>query len=181
MVKSVDRRIVLPGEEVSVAEEFELVGDGYMDRYVARSAVLGVAEYDVRSHVAMVRPLRQRPTIRQGDVVHCVVEGKGARHVAARCFAVEEQGALRYLPYTFTAIMLVPQHIGDVNDVGVGDYVRARIASRYGPPYTATIKAPHLGVTYSLCPRCRTPMRRAGQVLRCPSCGLEVRRKVALI
>jgi len=175
------RRVVTPGEEVAVAEEFEVVGESYMDKYVARSTVLGLVEYDVRGHIAVVEPIRKPMLIKQGDIVHCVVEGKGLKHVTAKCFAVEEQGSMGYLPYAYTAFLIYPSHISDLSDVGIGDYIRARVASRYGPPYLVTIKHPQLGVTYTLCPRCRTAMRRVGQVFRCPSCGLEVRRKVALI
>jgi len=175
------QRVVVPGEELAVAEEFEVLGEAYVERYVARSSVIGLAEYDARSHMAAVSPFKKPTMIKQGDVVHCLVEGKGLKHVTARCFAVEEQGTMKYLPYTYTAILLYPTHVGDLSEVGIGDYIRARVTSRHGPPYLITIKHPQLGVTYSLCPRCRTAMRRVGQVLRCPTCGLEVRRKVALI
>lgn len=170
----IQRKLVLPGEEVAAPEEFEVDGRAYLDG-IFRAAALGIAVYDRRSHTAVVEPLRNNGYPKQGDILYCVVTSKGVRALSARCIAREGK-TVEELKYPVSAF--IPPQLVD-GKVGVGDYIRARVVSSYGPPFLLSIKGPTFGVVRAICPRCGNVMKRRGNQLVCPVCGAVDSRKIA--
>lgn len=166
-----------PGEEVAYAEEYEAKWGAYSVDYKLHAYVLGIAAYDERSHVATVKPLRDPPMPQQGSVVYCQVTGKGRRAYQLRCFAVERDREIHDLKYLYTGVL--PYFFSD-GDLGVGDYIRARVVSTYGPPLVVSIRGPTYGSVLSRCPKCGSVLKRRGPALYCPVCSTEVRRKIAV-
>ncbi|MGC8583037.1 MAG: exosome complex RNA-binding protein Csl4 [Thermoproteus sp.] len=171
----VERRLVLPGEEVATPEEFAVDGRAYLDG-VFRAAALGVAVYDRKSHTAVVKPVKVDGYPRQGDILYCVVTSKGVRALSARCVAKEGGDGPEELKYPVTAF--IPPQLVD-GRIGVGDYIRARVVSNLGPPFLLSVKGPTFGVVRAICPKCGNVMRRRGNKLVCPVCGAADVRKIA--
>ncbi|MEL9990868.1 MAG: exosome complex RNA-binding protein Csl4 [Thermoproteus sp.] len=169
------RKIVVPGEEVAIPEEYLVDGYAYLDG-VFRASALGVAVYDRKSHAAVVRPIKTYGYPKQGDVLYCVVTSKGVRALSARCVAKEGKNGPEELKYSVTAF--IPPQLID-GKVGVGDYIRARVVSNLGPPFLLSIKGPTFGVVRAICPKCGNAMRRRGGQLVCPVCGTTDVRKIA--
>jgi len=172
----VKKIIVTPGETLAYAEEFEVKGSAYSldHRYI--SSVLGVASFDEKTHTAVVKPLKDPAMPQPGAVVYCQVTGKGRRAYQLRCFAVEEQKGLVDLKYTFTGVL---PHFFAEGELGIGDYIRARVISTYGPPLVVGIRGATYGSVLSRCPRCGSVLKRRGATLYCPNCAIEVKRKIA--
>ncbi len=179
--------IVVPGEELCVIEEFVPGQYAYADAdgYV-RALVLGRVVKDVKAHDIKVEPIRNKLLPRQGDIVYGKVVSIVNEKVAiVKILAVHENGTIVPLKHHCTGLLHIsqasngPASMKDI--VGIGDVVRARIISTWGPPYLISIKAQNLGVIYALCPRCRVELRRRSDKLQCPSCGMVIKRKVPLV
>lgn len=52
------KTVVTPGETLAYVEEFEVKGSAYSVDYRYLSSVLGVAAFDEKTHIAVVRPLK---------------------------------------------------------------------------------------------------------------------------
>jgi exosome complex component CSL4 len=172
---SIERRLVLPGEEVATPEEFIVDGRAYLDG-VFRASALGVAVYDRRSHAAAVRPLKGDGYPRQGDILYCVATSRGVRALSVRCVAREGDGGPEELKYPVTAF--IPPQLVD-GKIGIGDYIRARVVSNLGPPFLLSVRGPTFGVVRAICPKCGNVMKRRGSRLVCPVCGAADVRKIA--
>ncbi len=69
-----ERKMVLPGDEIAVAEEFE-PGDGTYERNgLVFAATPGVLELDPANRVARVRAFNPPAELRVGDIVYGVVD-----------------------------------------------------------------------------------------------------------
>ena len=110
-------------------------------------------------------------------MVYCQVTGKGRRAYQLRCFAVEEGKNAADLKYPVSGVL--PYFFSD-GDIGIGDYLRAKVVSTYGPPIVVSIRGPTYGVILSRCPKCGAVLKRRGMMLYCPNCGAEVKRKIAV-
>ncbi|MEM3963524.1 MAG: RNA-binding protein, partial [Pyrobaculum sp.] len=93
------------------------------------------------------------------------------------CFAVEEGRSLADMKYTITGVL--PHFFSD-GELGIGDYIRAKVVSTYGPPIIVSIRGPTYGAVLSRCPKCGTVLKRRGMTLYCPNCSTEVKRKLAV-
>ncbi|MEM1925900.1 MAG: exosome complex RNA-binding protein Csl4 [Pyrobaculum sp.] len=171
------RRVVAPGELVASAEEFEVKGAVYVQNYDYIAAVTGVAMCERKSHLCFVKPFRSPHMPKTGSVVYCQVVGKGRRGYLLRCFATEGDKGVEEFKYFYTAT--TPYFFSD-GELGVGDYIRGRVVSTYGPPFVVSIRGHTYGSVLSRCPRCGSVLKRKGSVLQCISCGTEVRRKIAI-
>jgi len=173
----VKKTIVTPGELVAYAEEFETKGAVLAVDHKYHASALSVATYDEKSHVAVVKPVRGSAYPQPGAVVYCQVTGKGRRAYQLRCFAVEEGKNAADLKYPVSGVL--PYFFSD-GDIGIGDYLRAKVVSTYGPPIVVSIRGPTYGVILSRCPKCGAVLKRRGMMLYCPNCGAEVKRKIAV-
>ncbi|ABL88949.1 conserved protein (RNA polymerase related) [Pyrobaculum islandicum DSM 4184] len=171
------KKIVTPGEEVAYAEEFETKGSAYSLDFRYLSSVLGIVTYDEKAHVAVVKPVRNPPLPQAGAIVYCQVVNKGRRAYQLRCFAVENNREIHDLKYSFTGVL--PYFFSD-GELGIGDYIRAKVVSTYGPPLVVSIRGPTYGSVLSRCPRCSSVLKRRGMALYCPNCSIEVKRKIAI-
>ncbi|MFN7106317.1 MAG: exosome complex RNA-binding protein Csl4 [Pyrobaculum sp.] len=172
-----EKRLVTPGEVVGYAEEFDTSGAVYSVGYRYIAAAVGVALFDKNTHLASVRPFREAALPPQGAVVYCVVTGKGRRAYTLKCFAVERGQRPVDLRYQVAGVL---PHVFTDGGLGVGDYIRGKVVSTYGPPLVVSIRGHTYGAVLSRCPRCGSVLKRRGMSLYCPSCGTEARRKVAV-
>ncbi len=180
--------VVLPGDELCVIEEFLPGRYAYADdRGIVRSSVVGLVKRDLKSHDIDVIPVRGKLLLSYGDVVYGKVVAMLNEKVAVVkiCAIHGDNGKLVSLKYTYTGLL----HISQISDqpistirevLGIGDVVRARIISRWGPPYLISIKSQNLGVIYAICPTCHVEARRRNRFFQCPSCGQVLKRKVPI-
>lgn len=171
------KAVVTPGELVAFAEEYEAKGAAYTNDYKHHASALAVAIFDEKAHVALVKPIRGSALPPPGAVVYCIVTGKGVRAYQLRCFAVESDKDVRDLKYQITGVL--PTFLAD-GELGIGDYVRAKVVSTYGPPLVVSTRGPAFGSILSRCPKCGSVLKRRGPVLQCPNCSTEVKRKIAV-
>jgi len=147
--------------------------------------VVGTPKFNERERVVNVEPPMRVPGI---NVTGSIVYG--------RVFQFVGSFVLLFLyPYKSARFRLVPPgpigaiHISQIrkefvedirNEFGIGDWVRAkviRIIKKFYPQLTTV--GSNLGVIKAYCPHDRTPLKRRGNLLYCPTCRRTFRRKVA--
>ena len=175
------RRLVLPGDEVAVVEEFEPGAGTYEADGRVRAAVAGVLELDSNQRVARVRPFNPPAELRAGDIVYATVEDLKSAMAVVTVLAVhgrqrqitgETEGAVHISKIS-------DSYTDDIRDVfRSGDIVRAKVLQAK-PSVQLTTAEPALGVVLAFCGNDRAPLERRGSELRCPRDDRTERRKLA--
>ena len=174
-------RVVLPGEEVGVAEEYE-AGDGtYEEAGRVFAAQPGRLELDAAHRVARVVPFNPPAHVRVGDLVYADVEEIRSSMAEARVLAIH--GRDRQVAGELTASLHVSKianaYVEDPRDaVRLGDVIRARVIQTE-PSLQITTAEGNLGVVLARCTNCRASMERRGNQVHCPRCDRTDRRKLA--
>jgi exosome complex component CSL4 len=65
-------------------------------------------------------------------------------------------------------------------ELGIGDYIRAKVVSTHGPPLVVSIRGATYGSDLSRCLDAARCLKRRGAALYCPNCANEVKRKIAI-
>ena len=174
-------RLVLPGDEVAVVEEFEPGVGTYEEDGRVLSAVAGVLELDPSHRVARVRSFNPPAELRAGDIVYASVEDLKSSMAVVAVLAVhgrkreitgETEGAVHISKITDT----YPDDIRAA--FGLGEIVRAKVIQAK-PSVQLTTAEPALGVVRALCSNCRGLLERRGGDLWCPRDERSERRKFA--
>lgn len=173
-------KMVLPGDQVAVAEEFE-AGEGTYEREGGIFASMpGVLTLDPNARVARVRPFNPVAELQVGDIVYGVVDDiRGmmatatvtAIHGRSREISGEAEGTIHISNVS-------EEYTEDIHDMfRVGDVVRAKVIQTK-PSLQLTTAEGLLGVVKALCGQCRGPLERRDRDLYCPRCERSERRKM---
>src|SRR3972149_4699262 len=176
-----EAHLVLPADEVAVAEEFE-PGEGTYERsgHIFAS-VPGVLELDPNARVARVRAFNPVAELRVGDIVYGVVDDirgmmatatVNAIHGRDRQISGENEGTIHISNVS-------EEYTEDIRDMyHLGDIIRAKVI-QVKPSVQLTTAEPDLGVVKAVCSTCRGPLELRGSELYCPRDERTERRKLA--
>ncbi len=176
-----EAKMVLPGDQIAVAEEFE-PGEGTYERNgLVFASTPGVLQLDEQNRVARVRAFNPPAELQVGDIVYAVVDDiRGmmatvtvmAIHGRARQISGETDGTVHISNVS-------EEYTEDIRDMyHLGDIIRAKVIQTK-PSVQLTTAEPDLGVVKALCSQCRGPMELRGRDLYCPRCERSERRKTA--
>ena len=167
-------KLVFPGDELAVAEEFVPGPGTYEEGGKVYAAWLGEAVLSTEDFTARVTPVTNTPvTLREGDEVLGVIRDTRSSMAIVDVHARADQ-PLRQIAGDTNGTL----HISKVSDDYVssmddafkrGDLVRAKVVST-DPSLQLTTKDKHLGIMKSRCPRCTTDMEVRAGALVCPEC-----------
>ncbi len=177
----IERRMVLPGDPIAAAEEYE-AGEGTYEREgEIYAAIPGLLELDGENFVARVRPFNPLAELKTGDVVYGVISDirssmaeatVAAVHGSKREITGETEGAIH-------VSKISDEYIEDIRDAfHLGDIVRAKVIQAK-PSLQLTTSEPNLGVVKARCSRCRGVLELKERDLWCPRDEQAERRKVA--
>lgn len=174
-------KMVLPGDEVAVAEEFEAGEGTYEKGGLIFASMPGVLNLDPRERVARVRAFNPPAELKVGDIVYGVLDDiRGmmatatvqALHGRSRQISGEAEGTIHISNVS-------EEYTEDIHDMfHLGDIVRAKVIQTK-PSLQLTTAEPFLGVVKALCSECRGPMEQKGRDLYCSRCERSERRKLA--
>jgi len=175
------KKVVLPGEEVAVVEEFIAAEGTYEENGKVFAAVFGELELDDDEMTATVKSENPPITLREGDIIFGEI--MDVRTSMAICEVISIEGEERNISGdTNGTIHISKVSPGYTSEVGKefrpSDIVRAKV-TQVKPSIQLTTVAPHLGVIKALCRRCRSPLMRKGNSLYCNSCERTEHRKYA--
>ena len=171
----------MPGERIGTVEEV-IPGKGtYEEDGVVYSMGLGKYTFDMDEMKANVKPVKEPAQIRKRDTIIAVVRDIRSSMVVAR--AVRIVGIDRDIAGETTASLHVSKVSRDyVQDIGrmfrVGDFIRAFVIQAK-PSIQIATDSKDLGVLRALCMKCRAPLKRKGESLKCPECERIETRKMA--
>src|SRR3989442_3402596 len=176
-----ERRMVLPGDAIAAAEEYEAGEGTYEKDGEIYGATPGMLELDSQNFVARVRPFNPLAELKVGDIVYGVISDirssmaeatVAAIHGSKREITGETEGAIH-------VSKISNEYIEDIRDAfHLGDIVRAKVIQAK-PSLQLTTAEPTLGVVKAMCSNCRGPLELKGQDLWCPRCERTERRKIA--
>jgi exosome complex component CSL4 len=173
--------MVLPGDEIAVAEEFE-PGEGTYERNgLVYAATPGVLVLDSENRVARVRAFNPPAELKMGDIVYGVVEDIRGMMATATILAVH--GRTRQISGqsegTIHISNVSEDYTEDIHDkFRLGDIIRAKVI-QVQPSLQLTTAEANLGVVKALCSICRGPLELRGRDLFCPRDERTEHRKVA--
>jgi exosome complex component CSL4 len=173
--------MVLPGDEIAVAEEFE-PGEGTYERNgLVYAATPGVLVLDPENRVARVRPFNPPAELKMGDIVYGVVEDIRGMMATATILAIH--GRSRQISGqsegTIHISNVSEDYTEDIHDkFRLGDIIRAKVI-QVKPSLQLTTAEANLGVVKALCSICRGPLELRGRDLFCPRDERTEQRKVA--
>jgi exosome complex component CSL4 len=179
-----DGEFVIPGSFLGVVEEF-LPGRGaYEEDGKIYASTIGIATFDMKGRKAQVTPVvKQPPTPSTGDTVLCQVVLMKPKMALVEILALkgykdrEVTGSTKARIYISQSSRKYVKQISD--QFHINDTVRARVRKAHKEPLELSTVGNNLGVIRALCTKCRTVLKRKGNVLECPSCGNIEMRKLA--
>lgn len=178
-----EKKIVLPGDQVSTSEEL-LPGEGtFEDDGIIRSSIVGTYFVDEQSKKAQVKPLTSTPVlIKKGDVVLAVIGSVRSNMIIAnvihvtgkkRAISGDTNGTLRVSEIS-NSYVKDPSH-----EFAPGDIIRARV-TQVKPSIQLSTKDRDLGTIKALCTKCRHTLVKKDKGLECENCGNNERRTTAM-
>lgn len=167
-------KLVFPGDELAVAEEFVPGPGTYEEHGKVYAAWLGEAVLDTADFTASVKPVTKTPVVlHDGDEVVGVIDDTRSSMAIVDVRARVDQPFREIAGDTNGTL-----HISKVSEDYVssmdeafkrGDLIRAKVVGT-DPSLQLTTREPHLGIVKSRCPRCATVMALKGKALVCPEC-----------
>lgn len=174
-------KLVLPGDEIAVAEEFE-PGEGTYERNgLVFAAMPGVLMLDPQNRVARVRAFNPPAELKVGDIGYGVIDDIRGMMATATILAIH--GRSRQISGeaegTIHISNVSEEYTEDIHDMyRLGDIVRAKVI-QVKPSVQLTTAESTLGVVKALCSVCRGPLELRGRELYCPRDERSERRKLA--
>jgi len=174
-------RIVLPGEQVAVSEEY-MPGEGtYESGGKIYASSVGTLELDTEDMIARVKAFNPPLELKVGDLVIAVVDD--IRGTMAIAKVVKVQGKEREITGETEASLHISKisegYTQDIRrELRIGDIIRARVI-QVKPSLQLATSERYLGVVKALCSKCRSPMIKRGRELYCESCERTEPRKIA--
>jgi len=174
-------KLVLPGDEIAVAEEFE-PGEGTYERNgLVFAATPGALILDPQNHVARVRAFNPPAQLKVGDIVYGAIDDIRGMMATATILAIH--GRSRQISGeaegTIHISNVSEEYTEDIHDMyRLGDIIRAKVI-QVKPSVQLTTAETTLGVVKALCSVCRGPLELRGRELYCPRDERTERRKFA--
>lgn len=175
--------IVLPGDEVGVAEEYEPGAGTYESGGRIVAATVGLLDLDETNKVARVKPFNPPAQLEPGDIVYAVVNNTRASMATADIVALH--GRDRQVAGRAEGTLHISRVSEDyTEDFGgsmrIGDTIRAKVV-QVKPSLQIITAEPTLGVVLALCTRCRGVLDRkeGSSDLYCGRCERSEPRKIA--
>jgi exosome complex component CSL4 len=177
----IEKRSVLPGEEVAESEEYLPAEGTYEEDGKVFAAMMGELQLDLDEKVARVVPFNPMAELKPGDFVFCAVTD--VKNCMAICEVVAIEGKEREITGdtsgTIHISKLSSDYVQDASrEVRPSDIIRAKVLQAK-PSVQLTTVGSHLGVVKALCKRCRAPMTRKEKGLYCANCERNESRKIA--
>ena len=178
-----ETRLVYPGDQIGVAEEFVPGPGTYEQDGMVYAATLGQLHLDTTEFEARVKAyVRQPATLKIGDIVIGNVRMVRGAMAAIDIERLVDQ-PLSKMGGDRNGTLHISKTSGEYIEyldriLRMRDIIRAEVIA-VEPSIQLTTKDRHLGVIKSYCSRCGTAMTRKGNGLICPECEWKDSSKLA--
>lgn len=172
------KKLVTPGDHLSVTEEFAAGDWTYVNGASVRALCPGEASYDLKERVVKVSPFNYKLSVpKLGDTVVGEVESFQNGIVNVRIDAINGNESSR----GFVGMIILP-HTRAPGRLAArpGDIMRAKVESKVNNIIHLTMEGKDLGVIHAACSMCGGNVGGIGSAARCIECGYSEPRKLAL-
>lgn len=176
-----EKKLVLPGDHLSSAEEAEPGENTYSEKDEVYSATAGENTSEVgRASVRTKGRVLQQPSA--GMNVYGVVIKASLNKAIVGCISSSEaEGGGRGVQFdaVLPVMAIRNDYVRDIRDeVKIGDIIKARVDKVERTGYEISMKGHDCGVVVAFCPRCRQRMDLSERIFICPDCHWKERRKL---
>jgi exosome complex component CSL4 len=171
--------VALPGDFLASPEEFLPGMNAYEQRDSVRASIAGSVQKDLVKREVGVIPVAVAMMPSVGDIVVGRVEAAMTSTAGVRITYLN--GVPRPAGFSGTIFMRSERGGRGVRRtyVKLGDIVRAKVGSTMNGMIQLSVDEPHLGVLFSACSVCGTPLLQGNGRARCEVCGSVEERKFA--
>ncbi len=171
---------VIPGEKLSVIEEFECGTDTYQKDGEVRSLRVGEIVTNLTERIINIKPIKNMDRIpRLGDIIIGIVETTQANTANVRIELINNKSSQA----GFTGMLQLGSERysgrgGHRRDTvcKAGDLLRARVFSDLNTIIHLSMDKPNEGVIHTVCSQCGGNVARIHNKVKCIECGnLEAR------
>lgn len=174
-----NKQNVLPGDSLSVSEEFLPGKNAYDADGIVRALLAGKIVKDMVQREVSVKPVAVAKLPSVGDVVTGQVETAQTSVSNLKIYYVNGVSTQS----GFVGLIFLRDERGGRGmrrtQVKLGDIVRAKVVSTTNSMIHLWIGEPHLGVVATLCSNCGHPLREDRGRAVCDNCGNVEERKFA--
>lgn len=175
--------IVLPGDQISVLEEFIPGKHTYEKDGKIYASTIGNVVRDLEKKEISVKNLsKELKVLEKGDIVYARVDFLKKQMANITIFKIE--GDKGDLSSTLSGVLHISQikdsYVPDFNGlISDGDIIRAVVLNASNAPYQVGVVNSNLGVVKSFCRKCRKGLTLKANKLECPICGYYQFRKIS--
>ncbi|MBN2067453.1 MAG: exosome complex RNA-binding protein Csl4 [Candidatus Diapherotrites archaeon] len=178
-----EKKRVLPGEQLSTEEEFEPGPNTYADDGNVYSASLGTVSVDSRHKSIDVESDRKLNTLKPGTVVYgsvFLVKESSVIVSLRQCPDKEDRRVISQGNAMLPVRNVSRDYVKSLRDnFRIGDLVKAKVSRASPLGIDLSTVDNDLGVIKAFCSKCRKPLHLFGHSLRCLSCGSREQRKLS--
>ncbi|VVC04814.1 Exosome complex component Csl4 [Candidatus Bilamarchaeum dharawalense] len=178
-----EKKLVLPGDHLSSAEEAEPGENTYSEKDEVYAAAVGENKTSP-GHASVQTRGRKLKTPAIGDIVYCLLIKVSPNKAIGTCVAsAEVEGNGRGV--SFDAVLPVTaiknDFVREVRDeVRIGDIIKAKVQKIMKSGIDISMLDNDCGVVCAFCPRCRQKMNLKEKVFICGICGWKDYKKIPL-
>jgi len=179
-----EKKIVFPGETLTVVEEFISGKNTFEDdEGNIKAARVGEPVFDEEEREVFVKSKGGKVKLRRGAVVFGVVEKTSEKHVLIKMLHGYFDGKPVYFHETFARLGIASaseRYLKSMRDeFRIGDFVKAEVEKVTKFSVDLSTKGKEFGVVKAFCAKCRKELELVGGKLVCPGCKFFDHRIVA--
>jgi len=166
--------MTFPGDKIASIEEYEAGINTFDDGDMVRSAVIGIADKDVKERIAKVKNSKLVPVPEIGDVVIGSVAAVMSSMIAVTIQYINNVPITSKVECICSTRNMRKKAIALVNDT-----VTLKIIGRLNGTIHATISEPELGVLFTKCKKCGGNVMPMRDAIKCKDCSWIDERKLS--
>ena len=165
---------VLPGDKISIIEEYEAGNNACDDGHIVRSTVVGQSEIDKKERLVNVRNYKSSSVPKKDDIIIGTVEAVMGSMIAVLITHINSK------PVKSQVECICPtRNIRKRNIALVKDLVKLKIVGHLNGAIHSTIQDPSLGVLFTKCRKCGMDVKPLRDIVKCVECGWTDDRKLS--
>jgi exosome complex component CSL4 len=166
--------LVLPGDKISIIEEYGAGNNACDDGHIVRSTIVGQSEIDKKERVVNVKNRKPISVPEKGDIIIGTVEAVMGSMIAVLINYINSKPVKSQVE-----CICATRNIRKKNVALVKDLVKLKIIGQLNGAIHATMQDPELGVLFTKCRKCGMDVKPLRDIVKCVECGWTDDRKLS--
>ncbi len=166
--------LVLPGDKISIIEEYGAGSNASDDGHNVIATVVGESEIDKENRLVNVKNHKSISIPEKGDIVIGTVEAVMGSMMAVLINYINSKPVKSQVE-----CICATRSIRKKNVALVKDLVKLKIIGHMNGAIHATIQEPELGVLFTKCRKCGMAVKPLRDIIKCVECGWTDDRKLS--